>query len=70
MGLVTLHISLVFTKDAALDAIIGKHQSVFHGLGKLKATTVKLGIDKSITPKALPQRRIPYHIRDKVKTAL
>ena len=70
LGLVTLHINPVSTKDAALDSIIGKHQSVFHGLGKLKGTTVKLDIDKSITPKALPQRRIPYHIRDKVKTAL
>ena len=52
-----------------MDDIIGKHHSVFHGLGKLKETTVKLELSKSITPKALTQRRIPYHIPDKVKTA-
>ena len=70
LGLITLHLNPVSTKDAALDKIIAKHQWVFHGLRKLKGTTVKLDIDKSITRKALPQRRIPYHIRDKVKTAL
>ena len=63
LGLITLHLNPVSRKDAALDKIIAKHQSVIHGLGKLKGTTVKLDIDKSITPKALPQRRIPYHIR-------
>ncbi len=70
LGLITLHINNVSTKDAALDNIIAKHKSVFNGLGKLKGTAVKLDIDKTVTPKALPQRRIPYHIRDKVKTAL
>ncbi len=70
LGLITLHINNVSTKDAALDNIIAKHKSVFNGLGKLKGTTVKLDIDKTVTPKALPERRIPYHIRDKVKTAL
>ena len=70
LGLITLHINNVSTKDAALDNIIAKHKSVFNGLGKLKGTTVKLDIDKTVTPKALPQRRIPYHIRDKVKSAL
>ena len=68
-GLVTLHINPVSSNDAALDDIIGKHRSKFHGLGKLKGTSVKLDIDKSTTPKALLQRRIPYHIPDKVKTA-
>ena len=70
LGIITLHINNVSTKDAALDNIIAKHKSVFNGLGKLKGTAVKLDIDKTVTPKALPQRRIPYHIRDKVKTAL
>ena len=31
---------------------------------------MKLNIDKHQTPKAQPQRRIPYHIREKVKDAL
>ena len=69
LGVVTLHMNPVSTKGAALDDIVGKHQSIFHRLGKLIGTTVKLDIDKCITPKALPQKRILYHIRDKVKTA-
>ncbi len=61
LGLITLHINNVSTKDAALNNIIVKHKSVFNGLGKLKGTTVKLDIDKTVTPQALPQRRtIPY----------
>ena len=31
---------------------------------------MKLNIDKHQTPKTQPQRRIPYHIREKVKDAL
>ena len=70
LGLITLHLKSVSTKDAAVDNILDKHKSVFNGLGKLRGTTVKLDIDKTKTPKAQPQRRIPYHIREKVKTAL
>ena len=70
LGVITLHLKSVSTKDAAVDNILDKHKSVFNGLGKLRETTVKLDIDKTKTPKAQPQRRIPYHIREKVKTAL
>ena len=69
-GLITLHLKNVSTKDAAVGNILDKHTSVFNGLGKLRGTTVKLDIDKTKTPNAQPQRRIPYHIREKVKTAL
>ena len=30
---------------------------------------VKLNIDKEVTPTAQPQRRIPFHIREKVREA-
>ena len=43
---------------------------VFDGLGKLKGQQVKLNIDPDHPPRAQPQRRIPYHIREKVKSAL
>ncbi|CAB4007251.1 Hypothetical predicted protein [Paramuricea clavata] len=40
-------------------------------LGKFEAgEKVKLDIDKTKIPKAQPQRRIPYHIREKVKNAI
>jgi hypothetical protein len=36
----------------------------------LKEEKVKLDIDKTKIPKAQPQTRIPYHIREKVKNAI
>ena len=56
--------------DPKLDSILKKHAIVFEGLGKLKTDKVKLNIDQRQTPKAQPQRRIPYHIREKVHDAL
>ena len=57
-------------KDAKLSQLLSKHKDVFTGLGKLKGHMVKLNIDKEITPTAQPQRRIPFHIREKVGEAL
>ena len=63
LGLVSLYLNkLSETNDKKLDSIINKE--------KLKGETVKLNIDKNQTPRAQRQRRIPYHIRDKVQTAL
>ncbi|CAB4000852.1 Hypothetical predicted protein [Paramuricea clavata] len=70
LGLITLHLNHVTTKDDNLDKILGKHTQVFHGLGKLKGETVKLNIYKDQIRKAQPQRRIPYHIHKKVEDAL
>ena len=39
-------------------------------MGKLKGAKVTLSIDEAKTPKVQPQRRIPYHVRQKVKEAL
>ena len=36
----------------------------------MKGAKVTLSIDEAKTPKAQPQRRIPYHVRQKVKIAL
>ena len=69
LGLVSLHLDkLSETNDKKLDSIINKHSNVFNGLGRLQGETVKLNIDKNQTPRAQRQRRIPYHIRDKVQT--
>ena len=70
LGLISLHLNHVTTKDSTLDVILHKHNKVFDGLGKLKDTKVALSIDSSKTPKVQPQRRIPYHVRQKVKDAL
>jgi hypothetical protein len=71
LGLISLHINKVLkSKDAKIDKMLSKHAKVFSGLGKLKDEKVKLNIDQSQQPKAQPQRRIPYHIREKVTCAL
>ncbi len=70
LGLITLHLNNLTTKDDKLDKVLSKHPKVFQGLGKLKGETVKLDIDKDHIPKAQPQRRILYHIRKKVEDAL
>ena len=58
------------TKDQAIQAIIEEYKEVFTGLGKLKNHAVKLNIDEEAIPQAQPQRRIPLHIRKKVKHAV
>ena len=70
LGLVSLHLNKLTSKDAALDHILQQNSAVFTGLGKLNSAQIKLDIDETKIPKAQPQRRIPYHIREKVKTAL
>ena len=71
LGLITLHVkNVVSSKKRNLDSILNKHSKVFTGLGKLKKHQITLNIDETVTPKAQPQRRIPYHIRDRVKSAI
>ena len=65
-----MHIDKLTSKDATLENILQKNSKVFSGLGKLKGEKIKLDIDKTLAPKAQPQRRIPYHIREKVKNAI
>ena len=79
LSLISLHLNKIKStpnmvnktiKDAKLSQLLSKHKEVFTGLGKLKGHMVKLNIDKEITPTAQPQRRIPFHIREKVGEAL
>ena len=70
LGLVSIHVDKLTTKDRTLETILQKNNEVFSGLGKLNGEKIKLDIDQTKIPKAQPQRRIPYHIREKVKTAL
>ena len=65
LDLVSLHlnnISKLPNKDPKLKGILERNAQVFDGLGKLKGQTVHLNIDPNASPKAQPQRRIPYHI--------
>ena len=70
LGLISLHIDKLTSKDAAIENIVQKNSKVFSGLGKLKGEKIKLDIDETKTPRAEPQRRVPYHIREKVTSAI
>ena len=70
LGLISLQLNKISVNDTGVDEILARHAKVFEGLGKLKGETVKLDIDKGQVPKAQQQRRIPYHIREKVKDAV
>ena len=58
------------SRDPDISRILSKFQDVFKGLGRLKGYTVKLNIDENAIPQAQPQRRVPFHIRSKVKAAI
>ncbi|XP_065058441.1 uncharacterized protein LOC135686185 [Rhopilema esculentum] len=73
LGLIKLQLNAVQSQnlqDDSLAKILQQYSSVFQGLGKLKNHQVKLNIDSSVPPVAQPQRRIPFHIRKKVKVAI
>ena len=52
------------------DDIIRKFEPVFQGVGKLKDFTLKLNVDKSVTPVAVPARRVPFNYREKASKKL
>ena len=57
-------------QDPKITAILTKHQELFHGLGKLKNKEIELCVDRAIPPVAQQQRRIPFHLREKVELEL
>ena len=70
LGLISLHIDKLTSEDAAIENIVQKNSEVFSSLGKLKGEKIKLDIDETKTPRAQPQRSVPYHIREKVTSAI
>ena len=69
LGLISLHTDKLASKDAAIENIVQKNSKVFSGLGKLKGEQIKLD-DETKIPRAQIQRRVPYHIREKVTRAI
>eukprot|EP00794_Sanderia_malayensis_P014472 gene14472-biopygen11586 len=58
------------TTDEKLRDIVNRYGKVFTGIGKFKDHRITLNINTEVIPVAQPQRRIPYHIRGKVATAV
>ena len=52
------------------EAIIAQHPNVFEGIGKHKYRVVELSVDKSVTPRIQPQRRIPFARRQQFEEIL
>ena len=50
--------------------LCNRYAKCFEGIGKLKGYKAKLHIDDSVTPIAVPHRRIPFHVRTKVNNEL
>ena len=61
---------LAHVPDLDAKEIIRQHQTVFHGIGKLKDKQITLSIDKEVKPIAQKTRRIPFLVRDKVELDL
>ena len=85
LGLVSLHLnqmnknttnaeqqthSKTNVNDQNLQRMLDNYARVFSGLGKLKNKQVEQAIDETVTPVAQPQRRIPFHLRQKVENEL
>ena len=61
-----LRIGLHFVANSVLDLYPG----ITNGIGHLKDFEVKIHVDPSVTPVARKHSRVPFHLRDKVKTEL
>ena len=59
---VGINIAAVTTKANKL-----KQQQQYPGVGKLKNKQISLDIDPTVKPVALPYRKIPYTLREKVQ---
>ena len=61
---VGINIAAVTTKANKLKQ---QYPDVFEGVGKLKNKQISLDIDPTVKPVALPYRRIPFNLREKVQ---
>ena len=53
-----------------IQSILKDFPENFCGFGKLKHHQVKLHIDQSVKPVNVPQRLIPYHLRERAQKAI
>ena len=81
LGLISLHLQtlqasktrtkdyleLAKLKDPKVKEILHQFSERFTSLGKLKGKQIQLSIDQSVKPVAQQQRRVPFHLREKVE---
>lgn len=51
-------------------ALIQQYTHLFQGVGKMRDVEIKLHIDPDVQPVTQPERRIPFHLREKVAAEL
>ena len=64
------HMEQVKVEDPKVKEILHQFSKRFTGLGKLKGKQIQLSIDQSVKPVAQQQRRVPFHLREKVEMEL
>ena len=57
-------------KKSDIQSILNDFPKNFSGLGKLKTHQVKLHVDQSVKPINVPQRPIPYPLRESAQNAI
>jgi hypothetical protein len=50
--------------------LVKQYEHLFQGVGKMRDVEIKLHIDPNVPPIAQPERRIPFHLRNKVAEEL
>ena len=70
LGLIKLQLNTLAEKPLTSLQLCERFPNLFQGIGKLKDIEVKLHIDTSVAPVAQTARRLPFHMRQKVATAL
>ena len=69
LGILNMQINNVMN-TLTYEQLLKQYPALFHGIGKLKGTEVKLYIDPTVSPVAQKARRIPFHLRKKVELEL
>ena len=57
-------------KKSDIQLILKDFPQNFSGLRKLKHHQVKLHVDQNVKPVNIPQRPIPYHLRERAQKAI
>ena len=71
LGVLTLPPDPTINKISTFtDKIMSEFPDVFNGVGKLVDFQLPLHIDKTIKPVIQPQRRLPFHLRNKVDSKI
>ena len=70
LGLLKIADHTVNNVSSVSDKLVRENPMLFKGIGAHNKVVVKLHVDESVMPVAQRHRRIPFHMRQKVKTEI